>query len=157
MPIVRMHTSNKQHTWSDVEVPFVVPLNMPLAALADALDALGWRGVDLEALIGRNVADTLERRAAAEGKEYNGPRANLTGKDEVVTDQLSVFGSLRSAGHMVTWSQVCELGRDEFTIISSADEIARSHAAFGEFAADPQRPSTGSTAAVDGELTAGGN
>ncbi|WP_291378862.1 hypothetical protein [Demequina sp.] len=140
--------------WAGEALPIVPPLKMPMDALSEALTAKKWRMADLHALLRRISLDSYERQLERQGKEYTGPPSEITGADDVVANQLSVFATLRRAGYRVAWEQVCEMGVSEFHVISedAADEALLSEyedAAEGDDA-DPQPPSKGSAPASDG-------
>jgi hypothetical protein len=144
--------SDETLPWAGQAVPIVPPLKMPMSALSEALTAKKWRLADLHDLLRRITLDSLERLAERQGKEYTGPPSGMTGDDDVVVNQLSAFGSLRAAGHRVTWEQMCQMPVSDFHVVA---EDAADEAALAEYAvddgddADPQSPSTDSAPAVD--------
>jgi len=140
--------------WSDAKVTIVAPLGMPMDALGEALRQLKWRLSDLQGLVMRATLASLEQRAERNGEPYDGPPSEITGMDEIHSNQLTVFASLRTAGFPVTWRQVCAMSITDFRAI--ADDEA-DHAMLAEHGADepegddgdPQEASTDSGQAVD--------
>lgn len=145
-------TTDPELPWSGAAVPIVGPLKMPMDALAEALDHLKWRLADLHALIGKTYLAAAEQVAERKGVPYKGAPSNMTGSEEVLTSQLTVFGTLRAAGYKITWEQARQMPMSSFRAVADdADDAALLDSyADGEDAddADPQVPQTGSAPGV---------
>jgi len=125
---------------------------MPMDALAEVLDALGWRVSDLHGLIDRSTLAAAEQLAERRGVPYRGAPSKLTGSDEIRTSQITVFATLRAAGFKVSWEQVCRMPISDFyPVADDVDDQALVDAyadAEQDAQADPQVPQTGSAPAV---------
>ncbi len=137
--------------WANTEVPIVGPLNMPMDGLSEVLRVLKWKLADLHALLQRAMLAAFEQRAQRRGVEYSGEPSNLTGEDEILMNQLTVFATLRTAGYPITWGQACTVPLNGFHAVPDgpADEALLTEHEDDED--DPQEPSTDSAPVVAGE------
>ena len=150
MATLHFQIDDSKLAWANVSLPLVVPMDMTLRDMRDALTGLGWRLGQVRDLMGRAFAHKIILVAEAKG-EFHAP-SPFTGPDEIVLDQLLMFATLRGAGFRVPWSDLDELRDSDYRITNdaepAADDTAADDTAVEEDPADPQVPSTGSVPAV---------
>lgn len=140
--------------WHGVEAPVVGMLDMPMSIVADVLDALGWRLSDFYDLRKRAALASAEQMAQRAGKAYAGAPSGITGRDEIIAQQLVVFATLKKAGVDITWLDAGEISLAEYEAVadSALDRAliaGDSDATDDDDAADPQTASTDSAPAGD--------
>lgn len=151
--------ADKTLPWSGEALPIVGPMGMPMDALSEALHGTGWRLADLQALVMRAMIASLEAHAERQGKTYEGKPSGITGEDEIRTNQLTVFATLRTAGYKITWAQACAMSINDFHAVADDDvdaAILANHIDDEDErgdAEDPQGASMGSAPGVDAEAT----
>lgn len=114
---ISFELEDKTVPWADAEMPAVSLMQIPMDSLADALAALGWRLADFQDFVTRIRAASAEGQAKQRGEAYTGVAANLTGTDDIRADQFLVFGSLRAAGHKISWRDAAAVAIGDFHFV----------------------------------------
>lgn len=139
--------------WHGIDAPVVGMLDMPMSMVADILDALGWRLSDFYDLRKRVALASAEAMAERAGTKYVGEPPCITGREEILAQQLVVFSTLRKAGVDITWPEAGEISLTEYEAIpdTALDRVLISGDGDAQASgddADVQDPLTASTASA---------
>lgn len=150
----RFNAIDPSKPWHGIEAPVVGMLDMPMAIVADVLDALGWRLKDFYDLRKRAALASAEQMAERAGVKYVGEPANITGRDEILAQQFVVFATLAKAGVGISWNEAGEISLAEYEAIpdSALDRAlinGDGDTTDDDEAADPLTASTDSAPADD--------